>query len=244
MRPLSLIAGVCFLVAPVSGSGLLGQDANSQSTQPAPANKPADKSQKQPPKNVPDAPAPAAQPTPTAQQTPAPPTDPSPPPKHSTAQDNPFPEDISKKAAAEAAPDAPAANGAPAGDSSSRTGADNLDDLLGTKEKDNRTQLKLTEPDTGQPYDPKLAETDDRIGDFYLKNGDYAGAYARYKEASAANPGDPRAVFGLAESARKMNRTKEAADNYQVYLEAFPDGPKAKAARKALSELKIPASTP
>jgi hypothetical protein len=41
-----------------------------------------------------------------------------------------------------------------------------------------------------------------------------------------------------------MNRTKEAADNYQVYLDAFPDGPKAKAARKALSELKIPATKP
>ena len=166
--------------------------------------------------------------------------------RHSTAEDNPFPEAISKKAADATAPDAPAATPDPPGDSSSLTGLDKVD-VNGTneKEKEGRRQLKLTGPVAGQqPYDPKLAENDDRIGDYYMKAGNWAGAYARFKEASAANPEDARAVFGIAEAARKLDRAKEAAENYQVYLDAFPDGPKAKAARKALSELKVPATKP
>jgi hypothetical protein len=40
----------------------------------------------------------------------------------------------------------------------------------------------------------------------------------------------------LAEAARGLKLSAEAADNYRIYLDAFPDGPKAKAARKALAE--------
>ena len=215
------------------------QDTNSQNNPSPPAAKSSDKTQKPASKEAtpPDAPAPATDTPPSRTQ--APENTSAPPKKHSTAEDNPFPEDVSKKAAGEAPPDAPAPNANPPGDSSSRTGTDNMD-LEGTKEKEGRQQLKLTSPDSGQPYDPKLAADDDRIADYYLKAGDYPGAYARFKEACAADPGDARAVFGLAESARKMNKTREAAENYQVYLDAFPDGPKAKAARKALSELKVP----
>jgi tetratricopeptide (TPR) repeat protein len=237
MRRLWFICGVSVaaslgFAAPVA---VAQQNTTSQS-QPSATAKSSDKTQKPASKDAAptDAPAPAT----NAPQS-APDNTAAPPKKHSTAEDNPFPEDVSKKAAGEAAPDAPAPNANPPGDSSSRTGTDNLD-LEGIKEKDGRQQLKLTSPDSGQPYDPKLAADDDRIGDYYLKAGNYPGAYARFKEACAADPGDAKAVFGLAEAARKMNKTREAADNYKIYLDAFPDGPKAKAARKALSELKVP----
>ena len=86
-------------------------------------------------------------------------------------------------------------------------------------------------------HNPKLAAEDDRIGGFYLTQGDYKGAYARYKEATQVNPGDADAVFGLAEAARGLKQTAEARDNYELYLAAVPDGSKAKAAHKALAGL-------
>ncbi len=171
----------------------------------------------------------------SAQQAPAKP--------HSTADDNPFPEDISKKAAADAgnsAPDAPAAksdkpptsaNGSkPAPDySSSRTGLKNLDST--------DPDARISDGAGGYIYDPKLAKQDIKIGGFYYTNQDYKGAYSRFKEATKVDPTNPDAVFGLAEAARALKLTSEAADNYRVYLDAFPDGSKAKAARKALAQL-------
>jgi TolA-binding protein len=162
---------------------------------------------------------------------------------HSTADDNPFPEDISKKAAADAgnpAPDAPAAksdkpptsaNGSkPAPDySSSRTGLKDLDST--------DPDARISDGAGGYIYDPKLAKQDIKIGGFYYTNQDYKGAYSRFKEATKVDPTNPDAVFGLAEAARALKLTSEAADNYRVYLDAFPDGSKAKAARKALAQL-------
>lgn len=164
---------------------------------------------------------------------------------HSTADDNPFPEDISKKAASDAgnpAPDAPAAKSAkpptsadgsksaPAPDySSSRTGLKNLDS--------NDPEARISDGAGGYIFDPKLAAQDVKVGGFYLTNSDYKGAYARYTEATKVDPTNVNAVFGLAEAARGLKLTSEAVENYRVYLDADPDGPKAKAARKALAQL-------
>lgn len=185
------------------------------------------------------------------------------PGKHPSRQDNPFPEEDSKAAAsgekdssagdtagsstsrpdhavpagdsaADSARDEhPAASGS--GGSSSQQGLDKLD-LYGDKDKKGRKRL---DSDAGSAYDPKAAKQDDKIGDFYLKNGNAPGAYARYKEAAQHDAGDADAVFGMAEAARQLNLRDEAAQGYQTYLFAFPDGPKARLARRALSELKV-----
>jgi len=155
-------------------------------------------------------------------------------PKKSTADDNPFPEDISEKAAAEArARDAEAAKPAPGaatGESSSRDKLDNLD-LEGDSDS------RISDGAGGVIHEPKLAADDVHVGQFYLNREDYKGAYARFKEATQADPENPDAVFYLAEAARRMNHRDEAVQNYQLYLTALPDGPKAKEARKALREL-------
>jgi len=193
------------------------QNSSQPPSQAQDQNKPADKSQ-------------------SGQQAPA---------KHSTADDNPFPEDISKKAAAGAgnpAPDAPAAKSdkpptsadgsksGPAPDySSSRTGLKSLDS--------NDPEARISDGAGGYIFDPKLAAQDVKVGGFYLTNSDYKGAYARYKEATKVDPTNVNAVFGLAEAARGLKLTSEAVENYRVYLDADPDGPKAKAARKALAQL-------
>lgn len=157
-------------------------------------------------------------------------------PKKSTEEDNPFPEDISEKAAAEAkARDAEAAKpAAPApetGESTSRTKALDSLDLEGNRDS------RSADGAGGIVHDPKLAADDVHVGQFYLNREDYKGAYARFKEATQADPGNADAVFYLAEAARRMNHRDEAVQNYQLYLTALPDGPKAKDARKALKEI-------
>jgi tetratricopeptide (TPR) repeat protein len=84
-----------------------------------------------------------------------------------------------------------------------------------------------------------LATKDTQVGTFYFRTGDFQGAYNRFSEATKADPGNADAVFGLAESARKLNHRDEAVRNYQLYLSALPDGPRAKDSRKALKELGV-----
>lgn len=92
----------------------------------------------------------------------------------------------------------------------------------------------------GFVQDPRLAGKDVKVGDFYLAQQNYNGAYSRYKEATQVDPGNAEAVFGLAEAARGLNKKDEAIDSYMIYLDAFPDGDKSKAARKALAALGAP----
>ncbi len=154
-------------------------------------------------------------------------------PKKSTADDNPFPEGISQKAAAEAkARDDAAAKSAPAaaGESSSR-------DKLGDLDLEGDRDTRIADGAGGVIHDPKLAADDVHVGQFYLNREDYKGAYVRFKEATQADPENPDAVFYLAEAARRMNHRDEAVENYQLYLAALPNGPKAKEAHKALRDL-------
>jgi hypothetical protein len=183
---------------------------------------------------------------PSADQGPAPDAQQAPAKKPSTAADNPFPEDVSEKAAAAAkaaskdasTPNAPSpANQTPA--EKQAQGSSSLDntDKLGLDDP-NRKQLKLESPDgAADVYDPKRATEDVRVGKFYLQTGYFKGAYDRFKDATAFDHENVEAVFYLAEAARKLNMAKEAEQNYQLYLAVVHDGPNAKAARKALGEL-------
>jgi tetratricopeptide (TPR) repeat protein len=167
--------------------------------------------------------------------------------KPSTVDDNPFPEDISKRAAADAkaaaagVPDAPGP-GSPAKGTTGATrpqGSSSLDglDKLGVDDPARR-QLKLESPDGSVDiYDPKRASEDVRVGKFYMQTGYYKGAYARFKDATSFDHENVDAVFWLAEAARKMNLAQEAEQNYELYLAAVPDGANARVARKALGEL-------
>jgi len=158
--------------------------------------------------------------------------------KPSTADDNPFPEEVSKQAAAEAkatahAPNTTTTHANEPNGSSSQDGLDKLglDDPT-------RKELKVASPD-GSPdvYDPKRASEDVRVGKFYLQTGDLKGAYDRFKDATGYDHENVEAVFWLAEAARKMHHSDEALQNYTLYLDVVPDGPNAKAARKALNQL-------
>ena len=75
------------------------------------------------------------------------------------------------------------------------------------------------------------------LGVLALQTGQFETATKMIAQAVALDPGNADAVYGLAEAARNLKLNSEAADNYRIYLDAVPDGPKAKAARKALVAL-------
>jgi tetratricopeptide (TPR) repeat protein len=149
--------------------------------------------------------------------------------KPSPAAANPFPEAKSRKAAD--ATNRPA--NAPSGTSSSHVDLNRLNAPAGS-------EARISNGEGGYIHSPELAKKDEKVGKFYLQNKDYKGAYDRFKEATLVAPEDGNAVFGLAESARGLQKTQEAITNYSIYLQAFPDGKKAKDAEKALAELKSP----
>jgi tetratricopeptide (TPR) repeat protein len=138
--------------------------------------------------------------------------------KPPTAADNPFPESVSRDAAKAAGNDAaPAAKpDVPPGFSSSQSNPANGPD---------------------QVVDPARARKDADVGSFYLQKGDFQGALLRFKDATTADPTNVEAIFGLAETQRRLNKNAEAARNYQLYLEIVPNGPKSKQALKALKTL-------
>ncbi len=147
--------------------------------------------------------------------------------KPATKDDNPFPEAVSKAAAKDAGNDSvpDAKRDIPPGVSSSSSSSQSS----GTEED---------EP--GAPptvVDPGRAKKDADVAGFYLKTGNYQGALLRYKDATASDPANVEAIFGLAEAQRMLKKNAEAARNYQLYLDIVPNGPKAKQALKALKTL-------
>jgi len=100
-----------------------------------------------------------------------------------------------------------------------------------------RHKLELNDVGSSGRIDTARAEEDQRVADFYAKDGNYAGAYLRYKDAVAFSPDDPNAHFGLAEMARKQGKKPEAIEQYNAYLKVDPQGKHTKEVRKALAEL-------
>jgi hypothetical protein len=141
--------------------------------------------------------------------------------KQPTAKDNPFPEDVSRDAAKAAGNDSAPA---PAGKSDLPSGVSSSQSSSSSAEGDEIT-------------DPGRAKRDAEVGGFYLKSGDYQGALLRYKDATAADPTNVEAIFGLAETERMLKKNAEAARNYQLYLDIVPNGPRSKQALKALKTL-------
>lgn len=233
MSRVVLIAGFAVLFAgSTSGQPALAQSDSQPTTQQAPApaqDKPAAKA----PKAKSNTAKPGPSQTPASDDAATPASAPEPPAKKSSAEDNPFPEDISKKAQdaaqSESAPPREGQSGPPRSsedDSNPAVSSSNLHlEDLGSGEN------VATEPD------PKRARKDLDVGGFYMQTGNYKGAYERYKEAVVLAPDDAEAAYALAEAARKLNLTSEAIQNYHHSLELDPDGPKAKAAKKALASL-------
>jgi tetratricopeptide (TPR) repeat protein len=213
--------------------------------------------------SIPDAPQPQKKPAPKPQSADSQPTDktnaeppaadkPTPKP---TKDDNAFPEDVSKQAAKAAAGDSDHPADPAAGNPKPPTAADNPfpesvsrdaakaagNDPAPTAKPDVPPGFSSSQsnPANGpdQVVDPARARKDADVGSFYLQKGDYQGALLRFKDATTADPTNVDAIFGLAETQRRLKKDAEAARNYQLYLEIVPNGPKSKQALKALKTL-------
>jgi tetratricopeptide (TPR) repeat protein len=153
----------------------------------------------------------------------------------SAAQDNPFPEDVSRDAAKSAA-----ASGSGSGMSSSSSYDPGVDRDNGDRETP-AGRRKLPKPsddvEVGSLSATARAKKDVEVGNYYLSAGADQGAYARFADANKMDPTNIDAIFGLAEAARHLQRTQEAVANYKLFLDIEPDGSRAKLARKALNGL-------
>ena len=164
---------------------------------------------------------------------------------HKTAaQENPFPEDVSKDAAAAAAKDSDSSSSSSSSGSSSSSSASDSDpngDPNGDLPRDTgrRRLKKPSDKDiqSGSLAGEGRAQDDVRVGRYYLGTGDFQGAYGRYSEAMRLDPTNLDAIYGLAAAAAGLHHTDEALTNYKLYLQIDPDGHDAKSARKALRAL-------
>ncbi|HEY1502316.1 MAG TPA: tetratricopeptide repeat protein [Acidobacteriaceae bacterium] len=150
------------------------------------------------------------------------------------ASDNPFPEAQSQEAARDAQhPDGANPSAPPPADDQSFSSSQ----VKGLDMPTTDVAPPANLPPSMLPYNPKLARKDAEIGDFYMESGNWQGAYERFLEANRSDPGNAEAVFGLADTARRLHHPDEALRNYRLYLSALPNGPHAKEVRKALKEM-------
>ena len=85
--------------------------------------------------------------------------------------------------------------------------------------------------------DDERVDEDIKVAKFYMNDENYQGAYLRAKDAVNVQPDYSLGHFTLAQVAQKMKKKDEAVAEYQTYLKLDPEGEKAKAAQKALTEL-------
>jgi tetratricopeptide (TPR) repeat protein len=247
------------LITALLAAGASGSVFAQQQTQPVP-----DAPQPQQKKTAPDKPnadqtsPPASQPASTKDENPFPeatsqdaakaaqPAT----PKKSTADENPFPDAVSKDAAKAAQtdgskqppqlenpfPESQSRDAAKAaGNDSEPTPAARHDLPPGVSSSSQSGDLSGGAGD--DVVDPARAKKDANVGSFYLNSGNYQGALQRYKDATAADPANVDAIFGLAETQRMLKNNAEAVKDYQMYLDILPNGPKSKEALKALKVL-------
>ena len=111
---------------------------------------------------------------------------------------------------------------------------------------DDGTQPKLTDKGSGgkrnkktvKPQtDTERVDEDLSVAKFYGQSGNLMGAYLRAKDAVKTQPDYAEAHFVLGEASKRLNKRDEAKAEFNEYLKLAPDGERAKAAEKALSDL-------
>jgi hypothetical protein len=177
-------------------------------------------------KELPGAHAPVTPDVPAAPNAPAPNT----PAPADGANAHPYPGDS-----------APAA--APGGYSSSGGNAPGNPAAGSVPDAPTRHKLALHDEGSTGHIDTARADKDAQVADFYIKDGNYAGAYLRYKDAVVFDPDNADAHFRLAEMARKTGKpSTEVIEQYNAALKLDPQGKHVKEARKALAELQASAA--
>jgi cell fate (sporulation/competence/biofilm development) regulator YlbF (YheA/YmcA/DUF963 family) len=256
IHPITRALQAAFLLS----ASCLAQTAPSQSPPPAPCpapNQTPSQTSAQPAKPCPP-PAPAAKkPSSAAEQFPFPgePSKPKNPPDSpspsTTPPDSPSPKPTTPSDAATQHPFPTQPPPKLPGDDSSSSSSSSGDDPnpAPTPTDDPTAKGDPENPPEGTSVHRKLpkvkrVQTDDErvdedlsVAKFYMNDENYQGAYLRVKDAVNIQPDYSAAHFALAEIAQKMKKKDEAIAEFQTYLKLDPEGEKAKAAKKALTEL-------
>ena len=94
-----------------------------------------------------------------------------------------------------------------------------------------------TETPTVKEPNPKLAERDITIGNFYMKKKNYPAAIQRYLEAIEYKKDSNQAYDGLIRAYEKNGEIRNAISACKGFLEKNPDSPKASEFRDKLAKL-------
>jgi tetratricopeptide (TPR) repeat protein len=148
------------------------------------------------------------------------------------------PVDKSAPAPKDNAKSPPRSDKVPADESSSKQTQIDVSTPANDEKAHPEAALGTGDADEFSPYNPMKAMKDVEVGDFYYKQENYQAAVSRYREALEYKPHDAEATFKLAEALAKTDDVAGAKENYETYLKIRPNGPHAKKARQALSELK------
>jgi hypothetical protein len=228
-----------FMAAFFFSAACLAQTSPAQNTPPPPCPDP-NQTQTQTTKPCPP-PAPDAKKPSAAEQFPFPgtPSKSAPPPDSpsttttpkSAAEEHPFP--------TEPAPKLPGDDSSSSSSGSANTPDPDVPDTDMPKpgEEGSSVHRKLPKVKRVQTDDERVDE-DLKVARFYMRDDNLPGAYLRAKDAVKVQPEYSETHFTLAEIAQKMKKKEEAVAEYQAYLKLDPEGEKAKAAQKALDELK------
>ncbi|HET9086052.1 MAG TPA: tetratricopeptide repeat protein [Acidobacteriaceae bacterium] len=159
--------------------------------------------------------------------------------QQSPAKDNPFPEDQSAAAAkSNGGQGQSAAPGGSQSSSSSSGGYSSSDENLPAPELGDgslkESNKKMDSYTRDQTEDGRVKD-DLNVADFYMKNGNYRGAFSRYEDALQYDPQNDTALFGRAFAMCKQNMTNDAMAQFKTYTKTNPQGKYALKAEKLLA---------
>lgn len=111
-----------------------------------------------------------------------------------------------------------------------------------------KPEVVVVEPSASRPtpegeapvehaFNSHRAKKEMRVGNFYLKKGNYTAAVARFREALKWHPRLKAAYLKLGRAYEKRGELRNAVESFQKYLKLQPKGKKAKKARRAIARL-------
>ena len=102
--------------------------------------------------------------------------------------------------------------------------------------KPNTDSATQNAPD--QPtWDPLRAETDMKVGTYYMHKGDLDAAIDRFQDATTAKPGYALPFLRLGEAQEKKGLKKQAIKSYTRYLDLYPHAEDKEKIQKKIDKL-------
>jgi tetratricopeptide (TPR) repeat protein len=86
-------------------------------------------------------------------------------------------------------------------------------------------------------YDPHLARESLKVGNFYLKRGNFVGAVERFKDATEYQPNLFEAWESLARAHEKNDNPSQAVEVFREFMKKNPDSPKVVEAEARIARL-------